>query len=102
MRRFIIPSHAVFDDTITITGDLFHHIAHVLRLKRGTRIILADGNGREYEGTISQVTGESIAVTTEETRTAPATGTGPRITLFQGLPKGDKLEHILQKCTELG
>jgi 16S rRNA (uracil1498-N3)-methyltransferase len=102
LRRFIIPPHAVFDDTITITGDLFHHIAHVLRLKRGTRIILADGSGREYVGTISQVAGESMAVTAEETRVATATGTGPRITLFQGLPKGDKLEQILQKCTELG
>ena len=70
MRRFIIPPHAVFDDTITITGDLFHHIAHVLRLKRGTRIILADGSGREYVGTISQVAGESMAVTAEETRVA--------------------------------
>jgi 16S rRNA (uracil1498-N3)-methyltransferase len=48
------------------------------------------------------VTGESNAVTLEETRPAPATESGPRITLFQGIPKGDKLEFILQKCTELG
>jgi len=77
-------------------------MAHVLRLKKETRIILADGSGREYEGTIRQITGESIVVTTEEARVAPETGAGPKITMFQGLPKGDKLEHILQKCTELG
>ena len=102
MRRFIIPPNAVDADQITITGDLFHHIAHVLRLKKGVRICLADGSGREYTGIISRVVGESIAVTLEETRIAPATESGPRITLYQGVPRGDKLEFILQKCTELG
>ena len=77
-------------------------MARVLRLKKDTRIILADGSGREYTGTIHQVASESIAVTLEENRVAPATEAGPRITLFQGLPRGDKLDSILQKCTELG
>jgi 16S rRNA (uracil1498-N3)-methyltransferase len=98
----LIPTHLVADETITITGELFHHMARVLRLKKGSRIILADGGGREYLGTICQVDGESIAVTLEESRVAPVTEAGPRITLFQGLPRGDRLELILQKCTELG
>jgi 16S rRNA (uracil1498-N3)-methyltransferase len=85
-----------------ITGDLFHHIAHVLRLKKGAHICLNDGSDREYTGIISRVAGESITVTLEETLTAPATESGPRITLFQGIPRGNKLELILQKCTELG
>lgn len=102
MRRFIIPPHDVADDTVMITGDLFHHIAHVLRLKKGAHICLNDGSDREYTGIISRVAGESITVTLEETLTAPATESGPRITLFQGIPRGDKLELILQKCTELG
>ena len=102
MRRFIIPPHNVDADQLTITGDLFHHIAHVLRLKRVACICLADGSGHEYKGIITSVTGESIVVTLEKSRSAPATESGPRITLFQGLPKGDKLEFILQKCTELG
>jgi 16S rRNA (uracil1498-N3)-methyltransferase len=85
-----------------ITGDLFHHIAHVLRLKKGAHICLNDGSDCEYTGIISRVAGESITVTLEETLTAPATESGPRITLFQGIPRGDKLELILQKCTELG
>jgi 16S rRNA (uracil1498-N3)-methyltransferase len=102
LRRFIVPLHTVEADQVTITGDLFHHMAHVLRLKKGTRICLADGSGREYTGTIHNVAGESIAVTLEETQGAPETGSGPGITLFQGLPKGEKLELILQKCTELG
>lgn len=102
MRRFIIPLQTVNAGQVTITGDPFHHIAHVLRLKKGTRICLADGSGREYTGTIHRVAGESITVTLEETKMAPEAGAGPGITLFQGLPKGEKLELILQKCTELG
>jgi 16S rRNA (uracil1498-N3)-methyltransferase len=102
LRRFIIPPQAVSDDTVIITGDLFHHMVHVLRLKKGARIHLADASGHDYTGIISGVAGESITVTLEETRTAPATESGPRITLYQGITKGDKLELILQKCTELG
>ena len=102
MRRFIIPSHSVRGDTATITGDLFHHMARVLRLKKGALLSLTDGNGREYMGTIDQVDGESLAIRVEEIGIAPEAETGPKITLFQGLPKGDKLEWILQKCTELG
>jgi 16S rRNA (uracil1498-N3)-methyltransferase len=102
LRRFIIPSHSVNGDTVTLTGDLFHQMAHVLRLKKGARLSLSDGNGHEYVGTISRIDGESLAVTLEEFSIAPAAETGPQITLFQGLPKGERLEWILQKCTELG
>ena len=77
-------------------------MARVLRLKKGALLSLADGNGREYMGTIDHVDGESLAIKLKETTVAPEAETGPKITLFQGLPKGDKLEWILQKCTELG
>ena len=101
MRRFIIPTQAVIENTVTITGDQFHHIVRVLRLKKGARISLADGCGSEYEGIISKVDGDSLTVALERDCVVAAE-TGPRITLFQGLPKGEKLELILQKCTELG
>jgi 16S rRNA (uracil1498-N3)-methyltransferase len=102
LRRFIIPPHSVRGDTVTITGDIFHHMAHVLRLKKGARLTLSDGIGHEYVGTISRIDGESLAVSLEEFGSISATEIGPQITLFQGLPKGDKLEWIIQKSTELG
>ncbi len=102
MRRFIIPRLTISASPVTLTGDLFHHIARVLRLKKGATLLLGDGAGHEYTGTISRVSGESIEVVLAETRTPPAATRGPCITLFQGLPKGDKLDFILQKCTELG
>jgi 16S rRNA (uracil1498-N3)-methyltransferase len=102
MRRFLIPSSAVSADTVTLSGDLFHHIVHVLRLHRGTRLCLADEKGREYEGRIRRVDADSLTVSVEGSHMTSPLETGPRITLFQGLPKGDKLDFVIQKCTELG
>lgn len=102
MRRFFIPPHTVVGETVTITGDLFRHMATVLRLKKGARVILAAGDSREYVGTVSELAREHLTVTIDETRSPSAAEAGPRITLFQGLPRGEKLELILQKCTELG
>jgi 16S rRNA (uracil1498-N3)-methyltransferase len=101
MRRFVTPLPEAAG-SLEITGELFHHMARVLRLKMGTRVILADGGGRECLAIVSQVARESITVTLEESRPAQAPETGPRITLFQGLPRADKLDLILQKATELG
>ncbi len=77
-------------------------MAHVLRLKKGARVHLTDSVGREFTGFIRKVNGESISIAVEESLPAPDSLSGPAITLFQGLPTGDKLEFILQKCTELG
>ncbi len=102
MRRFIIPVSVITEDTVTITGDLLHHMVHVLRLKTGSRICLMDSSGREYTGLIHRMNGESVSVSVEERRQIQSVGSAPAITLFQGLPRGDKLDFILQKGTELG
>jgi 16S rRNA (uracil1498-N3)-methyltransferase len=102
LRRFIVPFLAVNEDTVTIAGDQYHHIVHVLRLKKGSRLSLADGCGREYDGIISKVDGDSLTVALAGEPVVSKCGNMPRITLYQGLPKGEKLELIMQKCTELG
>ena len=101
MRRFILSDSTVDDRMVTVRGDLFRHMAKVLRLKVGTGVILADGRGGEYTGVITAVGTRSLEVRVEE---APPQeeDAGPRITIYQGMPKGDKLEFIVQKCTELG
>lgn len=101
MRRFFVPPEAFGDGCAIIGGDLFRHMAKVLRLKNGTRVLLADGAGNEFRGTIHEIGKEQLVVTLEE-RFAAAPPAGPGITLYQGLPKGDKLELIVQKTTELG
>lgn len=102
MRRFFVSKGALADDTVTIDGDLFRHLAKVLRLKNGSRLLLADGGGVECSGRISQIGKEQLTVSIEERKQLTVTEAGPLITLYQGVAKGDRMELILQKCTELG
>lgn len=102
MRRFVAPDLDLSGNAVQIEGALFRHIARVLRLKIGTPLVLADGSGGECRGIIREIGRSSLLVGIEE-RVIPATSADEVwVTLFQGLPKGDKMELILQKCTELG
>lgn len=102
MRRFFIDENAIRDTAAVITGNLFCHMSRVLRLKIGTRVLLSDGIGRRHVGVIESIAKENLVIRLEESSSEPERPTGPRITLYQGLPKGSKMEFILQKCTELG
>ena len=102
MRRFFISKDILSDGNAVITGNLFRHMAKVLRLKIGTKIILTDEEGTRYAGIITAIGRESLTASLEHKVPEPRMETGPRITLYQGLPKGNKMEFILQKGTELG
>ena len=89
-------------DRLTITGKEYNHIRNVLRMKQGEVISVSDGqDGRDYrfaiEGyTDSQVLCRLVSVA-ESGAELPV-----RVVLFQGIPKGDKMDLIVQKCVELG
>lgn len=71
-----------------------------LRLAIGDKITLCDGKGWDYQGIIESL-GEQVVIqiiSKEETKSEPVAS----ITLFQALPKGDKMEYIIQKSVELG
>lgn len=102
MRRFFVEPQLLRGSTGVITGELFRHMSTVLRLKPGDSILLADGAGKEAIATITVVQKESIEVTLEPAPPVPDTAEPLQITVYQGMPKGDKLELIIQKCTELG
>ncbi|ACM18782.1 16S rRNA (uridine1498-N3-)-methyltransferase [Geotalea daltonii FRC-32] len=102
MRRFIVDKRDIDDAEAVITGYLYRHMAKVLRLKQGTAVMLTDGEGGEYEGVIESIDSTSLRVRVVRRETLMVDDGGPQITIYQGLPKGDKLEYILQKCTELG
>jgi 16S rRNA (uracil1498-N3)-methyltransferase len=101
-RRFFIKREMIRDGNAYIAGNLFRHMVRVLRLKIGTRVILTDEDGLQYTGTISGIDKCIITVTIEQTTHGDGAETRIPITLFQGLPKGNKMEFILQKGTELG
>ena len=102
VRRFLIPTGFIGAGSATIGGDLFRHMAKVLRLKAGDHVLLADGTGREFTGVIRAIGKESLDVALLDTGRVPDVEKCPTFTLYQGLPKGDKMDLIIQKATELG
>jgi len=102
VRRFFVTPELLGQRSAVISGETCRHIATVLRLKAGETILLADGHGLEATARITALEKDGVRVEIEPPR-CPAPGDGlVRITLYQGVPKGDKLDLILQKCTELG
>lgn len=99
----MIHSRAIQDGHASFDGDVYNHMVRVLRLGAGDTVQLVDEKGMVHFGTINQVARERVAVRIDSSCSAPRSGfTAPRITICQGLPKGDKIDLILQKGTELG
>lgn len=101
MHRFFVPKNAITDGTAQICGDDVAHITKVLRLKENDSIILCDGEKSDYYCTISQVDKACIHLKVEREEPNRAES-DLNITLYQGLPKSDKMDFIIQKAVELG
>lgn len=84
-----------------ITGEDFRHIARSLRMRPGEPVTVSDGAGTEYPGVLESLEAETARVALSARRQSPGE---PRVsvTLYAGMPKGDKLEWIVQKSVELG
>lgn len=102
MRSFFLGDNSVSGQQATVSGELYRHMARVLRLKEGDQVELIGDDGSRHRGVIEEVGAKELTVRITETATTPAEEPGLRITLYQGLPKGEKLDLILQKATELG
>jgi 16S rRNA (uracil1498-N3)-methyltransferase len=98
--RFFVPAESLQCDQIVISGEPYHHLRKVLRLKAGAIILLLDGCGHCCEVQIEQLASEQA--TTRLIRRWHETQENFKITLLQALPKGDKFDLVLQKGTELG
>ena len=86
---------------MTIEGSDVNHIKNVLRMKPGEKIRVCTRNGQNYFCSISDITESFVRADILE-REAESTELPCRIYLFQGLPKNDKMEWIIQKTVELG
>jgi 16S rRNA (uracil1498-N3)-methyltransferase len=85
----------------TIRGTAASHIARVLRLRVGDSLTLFDGNGGEYDATINGFGKDVVNVTVNEHR--PTERESPlSITLAQGISRGERMDWVVQKATELG
>ena len=102
MPRFFVRSERVVDNTVSIIGEDAHHIARSLRMAVGDSLTVCDMQGNEYSCTIKsfdedkEVLADILSVKHSQNE--------PKIfiRLFQALPKGDKLDTIIQKAVECG
>ncbi|MED3661516.1 16S rRNA (uracil(1498)-N(3))-methyltransferase [Ureibacillus sp. FSL K6-8385] len=99
MQRYFINEPFNGQKQITIVGEPAHHITKVMRMKKGDRIVVVN-DGTAYVCSILSVGQEVVAEQTGET--VPSTEMPVQVDIACGLPKGDKLEFIAQKGTELG
>lgn len=101
MHRFYANADQIEVKSITITGQDVNHIKNVLRMKPADEIVICDGQGKDYYCIINMVCDNKVLA---DINYIQETGTElpVKITLFQGLPKSDKMELIIQKAVELG
>lgn len=101
MPRFFVDACDTKGKSITITGEDVNHIKNVLRLKIGDEIIINDKEQTDYICNISSFDGGVVVADIVDV-IKNAAELPVKIVLFQGLPKLDKLEFIIQKAVELG
>ena len=100
MQQVFIDEGNIKQDEVLITGQDAHHLAKVIRIRVGEVIRVSVATGKNYYATVSSVTQDMvIAKMTEE---AGDTELSQKIYLFQALPKGSRMETIIEKCVELG
>lgn len=101
MYRFYVSADQLAEKEVFISGGDVNHIKNVLHLEVGDWIVACDGNGTDYVSRIQSICSDEVVASIEKVQ---PTGTElpVRITLFQGMPKKDKLELIIQKAVELG
>jgi 16S rRNA (uracil1498-N3)-methyltransferase len=102
MYQFFVEPSQIQGTRVVITGEDVNHIKNVLRMKKGQELSVSNGvDGKEYRCGIEEILEDEIVCTLrfvkEDGAELPS-----RVYLFQGLPKADKMELIVQKAVELG
>ena len=100
MTRFFVEPADMQPDFLVLTGENAQH-AKVLRLKNGEQVLVCDGQGKECICTVSDVSPGQIGLVVNK-RQESETEARVRVSVYLAFPKADKLEHVIQKATELG
>ncbi len=99
-RLFVEPARLV-EEVVVVAGEDHRYLTRVLRLAVGDALTFFDGDGGEAEARIIRIGPRALEARVEERR-AVAKSERPYVTLIQALTKGDKLDLVVQKATELG
>ncbi len=100
MTRFFVSPQELQPNFIALTGKNAAH-GKVLRLKNGEQVLVCDGAGNECVCTVSDVSAEQIGLVVNH-RQLSQTEAPVRVSVYMAFAKGEKLEHVIQKATELG
>ena len=100
MARFFVEPAQLELDTLILTGENAAH-AKVLRLKIGEEVLVCDGQGKECACTVNEVSAGQIELKVEARRESFSEAR-VKASVYMAFPKADKLEHVIQKATELG
>ena len=101
MPRFFVTSNQIVGDTVTITGEDAHHLSRALRCAVGDTVTVCDMSRTEYACELIDFLPDRVIARIKTSR--PAQTEPPfHITLYQALPKGDKLDTVIQKAVECG
>lgn len=102
MQKFFVDENQIKDDKVEIIGDDVNHIANVLRMQKGEQFLI--GNNSTLETFLTEILNiekDRVIVNIIE-KLELQTESNVEIDLYQGLPKADKMELIIQKTTEIG
>ena len=100
MTRFFVEPEELLPDFLVLTGENAQH-AKVLRLRCGESVLVCDGQGNECLCTISDVSQNQISLVVQK-RQVSESEPCVQVSVYMAFPKADKLEHVIQKATELG
>lgn len=100
MSRYFVENSQIKENTIAISGEDYQHLKKVLRVQKGDTVTVCC-NKTDYTVQVEEIGTSSISTVIIE-RKANLTEPEVEVTLYQGLPKSDKMELIIQKCVELG
>ena len=100
MTRFFVDAEEMRRDTIILEGQNAAH-ARVLRLKAGEQVLVCDGQGNECLCAVGTAENGNLELNVLD-RGVSASEPAVKVSIYMALPKADKLEHVIQKATELG
>lgn len=100
MTRFFVEPEQLQEAFLVLTGENAQH-AKVLRLKSGEQVLVCDGQGKECLCTVSDVSPGQISLVVDSRRESQSEAR-VLVSVYMAYPKSDKLEHVIQKATELG
>ena len=100
MPRFFIDSPLSGRQFTVLTGEQAAH-ARVLRLSKGDPVTLSDGQGRDYQCIVTDISADQVSLVIQS-EASSENEASVKVSVYMGFAKGDKFEHVIQKATELG